>query len=116
MAQRLVRLLCKECKQAHPVSEPEAQWLGLDTGSTEQIYKPVGCERCNYAGYRGRTGIYELIEIDDALRVMIHEGASEYEMLRQARENTKGILEDGRRRVLAGETSMEEVMRVTTAG
>ena len=47
---------------------------------------------------------------------MIHEGSSEFDMLQQARENSPGILEDGRRRVLAGETSMEEVMRVTTAG
>ena len=76
----------------------------------------MGCEHCNHSGYRGRTGIYELIEIDDRLRVMIHEGASEYDMLHEARRNSPGILEDGRCRVLAGDTSMQEVMRVTAAG
>ena len=116
MAQRLVRLLCTECKEGRKASEAEAEWLGLEAGSSPEIFRPVGCERCNYSGYRGRTGIYELIEIDDTLRVMIHEGSSEFDMLQQARENSPGILEDGRRRVLAGETSMEEVMRVTTAG
>jgi general secretion pathway protein E len=71
---------------------------------------------CNQSGYRGRTGIYELVEIDDTLRTMIHQGASEQEMLVQARKSSNGILEDGKRRVLAGETSVEEVLRVTTAG
>jgi general secretion pathway protein E len=115
MAQRLVRLLCPVCKEAQQVTEPQALWLGLDPDSDIQIYHPRGCERCNDTGYRGRTGIYELIEIDDTLRTMIHEGASEQMMLKQARTSSEGIAEDGKRRILAGETSMEEVLRVTTA-
>ena len=84
-------------------------------GSGEHvIFKPKGCERCNYSGYRGRTGIYELIEIDSEMRALIHSGAGEQEMLDAARSRYPGILEDGRRRVLAGETSMEEVLRVTS--
>ncbi|MEP5766416.1 MAG: type II secretion system ATPase GspE [Halieaceae bacterium] len=116
MAQRLVRLLCKECREAHQVTDAEAAWLGLEAGSEQQICRPKGCESCNFSGYRGRTGIYELIEIDDSLRAMIHEGASELDMTRAARERAPGILGDGHLRVLSGETSMEEVMRVTTAG
>jgi general secretion pathway protein E len=116
MAQRLVRLLCVGCKQGHAATEAEAEWLGLDPGSTPEIFGPEGCDRCNYTGYRGRTGIYELIEIDDELRVMIHGGASEFDMLQHARTHSPGILADGQRRVLTGETSMEEVMRVTTVG
>ena len=89
--------------------------LGLETGEAAPgIFRPRGCERCNYTGYRGRTGIYELIEIDDAMRVMIHEGASEQEMLKIVRERYPGIDQDGRRRVLEGETSIEEVLRVTS--
>ncbi len=116
MAQRLVRLLCKDCKQEHEVTPAEAEWLGLAADAMASIYRPAGCSACNQTGYRGRTGIYELIEIDDELRGMIHEGASEIDMTRCARERAPGILGDGQRRVLDGQTSMEEVMRVTTAG
>ena len=73
----------------------------------------MGCQACNYSGYRGRTGIYEMIEVDDAMRTMIYDGESEQAMLQVARQRYPGIEEDGRRRVLAGETSIEEVMRVT---
>jgi general secretion pathway protein E len=116
MAQRLVRLLCEECKSAGPADAKELELLGL-TGNSEPvtIYHPEGCEHCKYTGYRGRTGIYEMIEVDDALRLMIHEGASEQQMLAAARKEYPGMLEDGRRRILAGETSMAEVLRVTTA-
>ena len=74
----------------------------------------MGCSSCNYTGYRGRTGIYELIEMDDQLRLMIHQAASEQDMLAAARQDYPGIQEDGRRRVLGGETSLEEVLRVTS--
>ena len=63
----------------------------------------------------GERAVADLIEVDDALRLMIHQGASEQEMLKVARKNYPGIVEDGRRRILAGETSMAEVLRVTTA-
>ncbi|MEQ8803212.1 MAG: ATPase, T2SS/T4P/T4SS family, partial [Haliea sp.] len=115
MAQRLVRLLCRDCKQAYEPSPSERTLLGVDQdmGDRLQICRAVGCEHCNYGGYRGRTGIYELIEVNDALRLMIHEGASEQQMLQEARKLYPGIQEDGRRRILSGETSIEEVLRVT---
>jgi general secretion pathway protein E len=116
MAQRLVRLLCEECKTATIADETELTLLGLEpSDQSVTIYRDDGCEHCKYTGYRGRTGIYELIEVDDALRLMIHQGASEQEMLEVARKHYPGMLEDGRRRILAGETSMAEVLRVTTA-
>ncbi len=115
MAQRLVRLLCRDCRQAYEPTAPERALLGVEPAGKErlEIFRAVGCERCNYGGYRGRTGIYELIEINDALRLMIHENASEQQMLQEARKWYPGIQEDGRRRILAGETSIEEVLRVT---
>ena len=115
MAQRLVRLLCNECKEPHPLVDAERTLLGLaaDDHSAVNVYRAKGCEQCHYSGYRGRTGIYELIEVTDALRLMIHEGASEQQMLAEARRHYPGIQEDGRRRVLSGETSIEEVLRVT---
>ncbi|MFT6956311.1 MAG: general secretion pathway protein E [Halieaceae bacterium] len=114
IAQRLVRLLCNDCKQAEQATSAERKLLGLKEGAEAvQIYHGVGCEHCNYSGYTGRTGIYELIEIDDGLRLLIHEGASEQAMLQAARQRYPGIQEDGRRRIISGETSIEEVLRVT---
>ncbi len=116
MSQRLVRLLCQHCREGAPATEPERELLQLEPGEEVQLFQPRGCKKCNYSGYRGRTGIYELIEVDDGLRAMIYAGASEQEMLAHAREHYPGIEADGRRRILAGETSIAEVMRVTSVG
>jgi general secretion pathway protein E len=116
MAQRLVRVLCSQCKMMHAASEAELLLLNMaGTKETVNLYRPTGCDHCNQTGYKGRTGIYEIIEIDDPLRLMIHERATEQQLLAHARKSTAGILDDGRRRVLAGETSIEEVLRVTAA-
>jgi len=115
MSQRLVRLLCTDCREESEATDAERELIGMaGTAGPVTVYRPKGCARCNYTGYRGRTGIYELIEIDDALRVMIHERASEQEMLSLARQSYPGIERDGQRRILAGETSIEEVLRVTS--
>jgi len=115
MSQRLVRLLCNECKEAVELSPAERDLLHIslsDTGFT--VFKAQGCKLCNFTGYRGRTGLYELIEVDEGLRLMIYEGASEQEMLRHARQHYPGMEADGRRRILAGDTSIAEVLRVTS--
>ncbi len=115
MSQRLVRLLCPDCKEPAQPNPAERDMLGIASGDeAPAIYHGVGCEKCKYTGYRGRTGIYELIEIDDAMRVMIYDGVSEQQMLESARKHYPGIDADGRRRVLAGETSIAEVLRVTS--
>ena len=77
------------------------------------LYHPKGCNACNQQGYRGRTGIYELVMIDETMRQLIHDRAGELELNRHARTLTSGIREDGWRKVLAGHTSVEEVLRVT---
>ncbi len=115
IAQRLVRLLCDQCKEPVTPSDHERARLGLDSRDTQsKIYKAVGCEHCNYMGYRGRSGIYEIIKIDDDMRRLIHDGAGEQELAQQARSSSRAIFDDGRRRVLAGDTSVAEVLRVTT--
>ena len=115
MSQRLVRMLCNDCKEAAAPNTAEREQLRLDaTAENVTIFHAKGCERCKYTGYRGRTGIYEMIEIDDAMRQLIYENANEQTILQVARKHYPGIENDGRRRILAGETSVEEVMRVTS--
>ncbi len=115
MSQRLVRLLCSDCKEQAEPSAVERELLRLDsTVHDATVHHAKGCERCKYTGYRGRTGIYEMIEIDDAMRQMIYANANEQDILKVARQHYPGIESDGRRRILAGETSIEEVMRVTS--
>jgi general secretion pathway protein E len=110
LAQRLVRVLTPETRQAFQAGEYERRLLGLKADQpSPTLYRPSRAG----AGYRGRTGIYELIVVDDAMRTMIHDGASEQELERHARLATPSIRDDGLAKVLRGETTIEEVLRVT---
>ena len=113
LAQRLVRVLCDDCKQPYSASESNCRRLGVAADNPPTIFRPQGCAQCNQLGYRGRTGIYELVAITDTMRSLIHDGAGEQELERLARETCQGIRHDGWRRVLDGVTSIEEVLRVT---
>ncbi|MGD9388798.1 MAG: type II secretion system ATPase GspE [Gammaproteobacteria bacterium] len=113
VAQRLVRILCTECRRPAVPNESECRVLGIEPGTDARIYHPVGCPACNASGYRGRTGIYELIPVDDHMQAMIHQGESEQALERYARTLSPGIRDDGVRRVLDGVTTLEEVVRVT---
>ncbi|GDY27724.1 type II secretion system protein GspE [Agarivorans sp. Toyoura001] len=114
LAQRLVRTLCRDCCEAHVVSEHEHQLLGIAKDAT--VYRPVGCESCNNTGYRGRTGIHELLPVTDDVRDMIHSGSSEQEIENAVRSSCPSIRQDGVNKVLKGITSLEEVLRVTREG
>jgi general secretion pathway protein E len=115
MSQRLVRLLCNDCKEENEPTPAERKLLQIEPTDDEvRLRRAKGCEACKYTGYKGRTGIYEVIEIDDAIRQLIYESANEQDILSVARQHYPGIESDGRRRILAGETSIEEVMRVTS--
>jgi len=113
LAQRLVRKLCPHCKTAYTPSPQE--WAVLDSSAPPaKVYQAKGCEQCNHTGYRGRTGLYELMTIDDPLRRLIHDNAGEHLIRQYAESHGMQILrQDGLRWVLAGETSIEEVLRVT---
>ena len=110
VAQRLVRVLSPESRQSFAAGDYERRLLGC---SPEQpaptLYRPAP----GPGGYRGRTGIYELIVVDDAMRTMIHDGASEQDLERRARAQTPSIRDDGLAKVLRGTTTIEEVLRVT---
>ncbi len=109
VAQRLVRVLNSDSRQSFVAGDYERRLLGLASEQpSPTLYRPLG-----NAGYRGRTGIYELIVVDDAMRTMIHDGASEQELERRARLSTPSIRDDGLAKVLRGETTIEEVLRVT---
>ena len=110
LAQRLVRVLDDDSKIPYTASEADCEILGVDPANPPTIYKAgTGGNR----GFVGRTGIYELITIDDAMREMIHDGVSEQELERHARQRSPSIRADGRRQVLLGRTTLEEVLRVT---
>ena len=77
LAQRLVRVLCDDCKQPYEVAASELAMMGLPESDKVTLYHPDGCEHCNHLGYRGRTGIYELVLIDENMRQLIHDQAGE---------------------------------------
>lgn len=115
LAQRLLRRLCPACKEAVP-ARPED---GLPPEIATH-YRAVGCANCGHTGYQGRGGVYELFEVDDAVRQAIHRAAPESELRAAAQSEGKPGLrllrEDGLRWLAAGETSLEELVRVTRDG
>ncbi len=113
LAQRLVRVLCPDCKKPYTPEPSECDMLQLDKNTPPLLYHAEGCDACDGLGYKGRTGIYELIAFDDTLRSMVHNGASEQEIAKQARLDGVGIREDGFRKVIEGATTIEEVLRIT---
>lgn len=115
IAQRLVRKLCNHCKVPHLLRDDERELMEIGTDiDISKVREPQGCEHCNHLGYRGRTGIYELITIDETLRGMIHRNESLQVIDNYIRPFTPSIRQDGFKRVLAGDTSLAEILRVTS--
>jgi general secretion pathway protein E len=110
LAQRLVRVLDDATKVPYTAREYECEILGVDPATPPTLYHPG--EGPN-GGFSGRTGLYELIAVDDKMRSMIHEGVSEQDLERYARTMGPSIRSDGQRRVLEGTTTIEELLRVT---
>ncbi len=113
LAQRLIRRLCPSCKEVYTPDNAELAVLAK-AGKPAFLYRPVGCATCGQTGYRGRTGIYELLRVDDTLRSKIHTHASEQNLRQYAQQ--QGMLslrDDALRWVISGDTSLEEVIRVT---
>jgi general secretion pathway protein E len=113
MAQRLVRTLCPHCKTPYQPKDAELEQLGLPAGTDIMLNKPSGCPLCRHTGFLGRSGIHEIIEVDRKLETLIHDNASEQILEAAARERSMGILQSGRNKVIAGQTTLGEVLRVT---
>ena len=118
IAQRLVRTVCKHCKEFLPVDDEEASKLrqiGLQPSDLPQGYTHgAGCEECFHSGYAGRTAIYEFLPISETLRTSVMEGATASQIKREAiRSGMVTLREDGREKILTGMTTTEEVLRVT---
>jgi general secretion pathway protein E len=116
VAQRLIRVICPECKEGY-VPEAEAlRDIGIVPEQLEggMVYRGKGCPACSETGYRGRTGIYEMLIVSEAIRHLIMKKADSTSICRQAvEEGMKTLRDDGAQEVIAGVTTLEEVARVT---
>lgn len=112
VAQRLVRRLCTHCREEYEPDPSELELLGLPANTDARLYRPAGCPKCKQTGYEGRTGIYELVVVDDALRRLIHDDAREADMAGHAFDVRKTLFENGVELVLDGTTSLSEILRV----
>jgi general secretion pathway protein E len=115
LAQRLVRRLCPDCRG--PGAPTPTELAAFPSLAGRRVYRALGCPACKWTGYRGRTGIYELVVVDRKAAALIHGGASEQVLQAHAhRSGAANLREDGLRWIVAGETSVEEVLRVSRAG
>ena len=117
LAQRLVRRVCSECKQPYQPLDGELSDLGLTRADVQnrKVFKAAGCDVCLKTGYKGRTGIYSLLEVTDVIRDVVMKEADGATIKKVAVANgMKTLRDDGIRKVFEGETTFEEVMRVTS--
>jgi type IV pilus assembly protein PilB len=119
MAQRLLRVLCRSCRQPYEPSEVELASVGIAPGDVggNTIYRAGGCAECEHSGYRGRLGIFEVLTMDTDLREMTFRGEPTMRLRDHATTagGMKSLQQDGARKVLGGQTSVQELLRVTAA-
>jgi general secretion pathway protein E len=113
LAQRLVRMICPHCKESHPVPDDWSRGLEVAGVTLERVWRGAGCAECRHTGYRGRTGVYELLVMNSELRaeVLHQRGANDLRDL-AIRHGMRTLYNDGLRLVALGVTTLEEVLRV----
>lgn len=115
MAQRLCRCLCDNCKMDGRLTPKQSHMLGIEMNRIVKVPHPGGCEKCRGKGMKGRMGIFEIFQISDDVRELINSNLSSAQLRKRARElGMRTLREDGIRKVLAGRTSADEVIHVTT--
>jgi general secretion pathway protein E/type IV pilus assembly protein PilB len=113
VAQRLVRKLCRTCRQSYDPDVKERRLLGITPTEPAALFRSVGCEQCDYQGFRGRVGIMEILKMDGAIDELIARRATAREILTAAKaQGFKTLAEDGIRLVRGGVTALDELMRV----
>lgn len=118
MAQRLIRRLCPHCKQPYHPTQSDLEQIGISYSQLQKangvIYKPGSCKECNHTGYSGRTAIYEMLEITSEIQSLVNARADAATIKRSAQKNGMTTLrEDGIEKILTGQSSIAEVLRVT---
>ena len=117
LAQRLVRTICKDCKESYLPEDEELEKLGLDRdtiGHDTPLYRGKGCPSCLDTGYQGRMGIHELLMPEDEVRALIMQNMDSNSIKKEARKLGMSTLrDDGAQKCLAGITTSSEVLRVT---
>ncbi|MCA9439491.1 MAG: type II/IV secretion system protein, partial [Candidatus Omnitrophica bacterium] len=116
IAQRLIRKICPDCKEMYYPPPAHIEEFGMDPEDFrgQPFYQGIGCHACNFTGYRGRTAIHEIMVMSEDLRALVLKSASAEKVRRKAREDgMRTLREDGWQKILKGDSTMEEVMRVT---
>ena len=113
VAQRLIRRLCKHCRAPYTATSAECRLLGIKADRPPSVYRAVGCDHCDYQGYRGRLAIMEILKLDVDMDELISRRATAREIQRAAiAKGFRTLADDGARRVLEGTTALDELMRV----
>ncbi len=114
LAQRLVRVICPDCKEIDELALNKEDLIRFGIGEGVRLYRGKGCEKCSYTGYFGRTGIFELLYVDENIRHMILKDAEVGSIRQAAKKNgMRSLLEDGIKKVKEGVTTLSEIFRVT---
>ncbi len=112
LSQRLVRVVCDACRQPYSCEGNELLSMGIELNPGETVYRAVGCRKCEGTGYLGRTGIFEMLVLDEEIRQPVNNGIEEDDLLKLARQKGfSGFREDGAMKVLLGITTVDEVLR-----
>jgi type IV pilus assembly protein PilB len=119
LAQRMLRVVCKQCRQPYEPTPTELRSVGIDPGRAREatFYRAEGCEACGHSGYKGRLGIYELLQLDNTLREMTFRGEPMVRLREYAWQSggMSTLLQDGVRKVMQGMTTIPELLRVVAA-
>ncbi|WP_300903228.1 GspE/PulE family protein [uncultured Clostridium sp.] len=117
VAQRLIRRLCVHCKEEYVASDYEKEILGIPKNQKLNLYRKVGCNRCSSTGYKGRVGVYEIMEINKELRELINKDASVESITNSALKNgMKTLSKSAINVILKGNSTVEELLRITLLG
>ncbi len=116
LAQRLVRVICSDCREQAEAGTDLDRRRSLGMSAEDPAFVGKGCAQCRQTGYTGRVGIFELLNVDNEIKELIHEGAKEMDLAAASQQTNASLLADGRRKISAGVTDIAEVFRASQDG